>query len=144
MGRLASTDAFFSVKEVDLGIVADVGILARIGKVTGNASLLRDVVFTGRTFKSDEARQLGLVHRVFDSPESLKQGALALCKEIASKSPVAIRGIKFMLNQEMNGKSPQELQELVRILNGSLIQTDDIAKAGAAFFMKKKATFAKL
>lgn len=63
---------------------------------------------------------------------------------IAGKSPVTIRGIKFMLNYEMSGKSPKELQEMVRILNGSFLQTQDIGVAAMSFFTKKKPQFAKL
>ena len=142
--RFAAKNAFFSVKEVDLGIVADVGSLARIPKIVGNTSLLRELVYTGRTFKTEEAMQLGLISKVYDDQDAVKEGALGMAKEIASKSPVAIRGIKFMLNYEKSGKNTRELQEMVRILNGSLIQTEDIKRAGAAFFMKKKPSFSKL
>eukprot|EP00483_Globobulimina_turgida_P000946 UN00948 len=141
--RYASKDAFFSIKEIDIGVVADVGTLARMPKQIGNTSLLRELIYTGRIFKSAEALQLGLISRVFDTRDLLRNGALEMCKEIASKSPVAIRGIKFMFNYEMSGKSPRELQQMIKILNGSLLQTNDIAKAAMAFFNKKKPKFSK-
>ena len=142
--RYASADAFFSIKEVDSGIVADVGTLARIPKQIASASLLRELIFTGRTFKSEEAMKLGLISRVFETREALRNSALEVCNEIASKSPVAIRGIKYMLQYEMSGKSPRDLQRMVQILNGSLLQTEDIPKAGMAFFAKKQPSFSKL
>ena len=142
--RFASKDAFFSVKEVDIAIVADIGTLARLPKLIGNQSLLRELIYTGQTFKTDQAMQLGLISKVFPTRQLLRDNALKLCQNIASKSPVAIRGIKYMLNAAMTGKSPQELQELVRLLNGSLLQTDDVKKAGMAFFMKQKPKFGKL
>mmetsp|Transcript_39286 Transcript_39286/g.64270 ORF Transcript_39286/g.64270 Transcript_39286/m.64270 type:complete len:293 (-) Transcript_39286:120-998(-) len=142
--RYASSSAFFTVKEVDIGVVADIGTLARMPKQIGNQSLLRELVYTGKQFTATQAQQLGLVSCVFDGDEALRQGALQLCQEIASKSPVAIRGIKLMLNYEMSGKSPQDLQLMARVLNGSLAQTEDIGKAGMAFFQKKKPTFSKL
>eukprot|EP01083_Nonionella_stella_P207045 752526_1 len=52
--RYASKDAFFSIKEIDIGVVADVGTLSRMPKQIGNTSLLRELVYTGRQFKTNE------------------------------------------------------------------------------------------
>eukprot|EP01084_Bolivina_argentea_P146593 256627_1 len=142
--RYASKDAQFSIKEVDVAIIADLGTFARLPKIIGNTSLLRELAYTGRTFTSEEALQLGLINRIFEDSTALRDGALALCKQIASKSPVAVRGIKCMLNYEMSGKSPADLQLMAQIYNGSALQTDDITKAGMAFFTKQKAKFSKL
>ena len=62
--RYCTEDAWFTVKEVDIGLAADVGALQRLPKVVGNASLARELCFTGRKFDSKEALSFGLVSRV--------------------------------------------------------------------------------
>jgi len=68
--RYCSKDAYFSVKEVDVGLAADVGTLQRLPKVVGNQSLVRELVFTARKFLADEALSMGLVSRVLPDKES--------------------------------------------------------------------------
>ncbi|KAJ1927385.1 putative enoyl CoA hydratase [Tieghemiomyces parasiticus] len=96
--RYCSADAIFSVKEVDLGLAADVGTLQRLQKVVGSDSWVREVCFTARHFGSDEALMQGLVSRVFPNPQALTDAALELASSIAAKSPVAVMGTKHLLN----------------------------------------------
>ncbi|MDP2435285.1 MAG: enoyl-CoA hydratase-related protein, partial [archaeon] len=63
--RYATASSVFSVKEVAVGLAADVGTLQRLPKVVGNHSLLRELVLTGRDFGAAEAQELGMVSRVF-------------------------------------------------------------------------------
>jgi enoyl-CoA hydratase/carnithine racemase len=69
--RYCSQDATFSVKEVDLALAADVGTLQRLPKVVGNQSVVRDWCLTGRRFDANEARETGLVSKVFETREAL-------------------------------------------------------------------------
>lgn len=62
--RYCTDDAWFTVKEIDLGLAADVGALQRLPKIIGNQSLARELCFTGRKFDSKEALSCGLVSRV--------------------------------------------------------------------------------
>lgn len=71
--RYCSKDAFFSVKEVDLAITADLGTLQRLPSIVGYGNAL-ELALTGRTFSSSEAKELGLVSRVFGSREELDNG----------------------------------------------------------------------
>ncbi|KAI4228854.1 MAG: hypothetical protein LQ349_006484, partial [Xanthoria aureola] len=57
--RICTPSAKFAVKEVDLGLAADVGTLSRLGKVTGNASWVKDVCISAREFDAHEALQFG-------------------------------------------------------------------------------------
>lgn len=52
---------FCCFQEVDLGLMADVGTIQRLPKLIGNASLLRELVYTARKFTADEALKLGMV-----------------------------------------------------------------------------------
>ncbi|KXJ12590.1 Delta(3,5)-Delta(2,4)-dienoyl-CoA isomerase, mitochondrial [Exaiptasia diaphana] len=59
--RLCSADAWFQVKEVELGLAADVGTLQRLPKIIGNESLVRELCYTARRFLAHEAKDAGLV-----------------------------------------------------------------------------------
>lgn len=62
--RYCTDDAWFTVKEIDLGLAADVGALQRLGKIVGNHSLVRELCLTGRKFDGKEALSFGFVNRV--------------------------------------------------------------------------------
>lgn len=59
--RYCSADAWFSVKEIDIGLAADLGTLQRFPKIVGNDSLVRELVYTARKFSAEEANKLGLI-----------------------------------------------------------------------------------
>ncbi|KAL5634124.1 hypothetical protein ACGC1H_006076 [Rhizoctonia solani] len=86
--RYSSSSARFSIKEVDVGLAADIGTLSRLPKITGNESLLRELAFTAREFGPREAVQLGMVSRVVEGGrDDVLGAALELAKVIAAKSP---------------------------------------------------------
>lgn len=67
--RYCTKDAWFQVKEVSIGMAADVGTLQRLPKVIGSDSLVRELCYTGRKLLADEALSCGLVSKVFDDKE---------------------------------------------------------------------------
>ncbi|CAJ0577952.1 unnamed protein product, partial [Mesorhabditis spiculigera] len=135
--RLASKETQFSIKEVDVGIVADVGTLNRIGKVCGNDSWLRDLAFTGRNFGAEEAQRNLLMSGVYGSREETLEQALKLAKTIAEKSPVAVQGTKINLNYSREHTTADSL-EYVATWNQSQLFTDDVAKSAMAILTKSK------
>merc|ERR1712156_522320 len=88
--RIASAGAKFTIKEVDIGLAADIGTLQRFQKVVGNDSWSRELSYTARFFLADEALQQGFLSKVSPTPEQCLADAIALATEIASKSPVAV------------------------------------------------------
>ena len=68
--RLASSDAWFSVKEVDIGLAADVGTLQRLPRVVGNGSIVRELALTGRRWPAEEAAGHGFLSRVLKGPSN--------------------------------------------------------------------------
>ncbi|XP_039559710.1 delta(3,5)-Delta(2,4)-dienoyl-CoA isomerase, mitochondrial-like [Passer montanus] len=62
--RFCSQDASFQVKEVDMGLAADVGTLQRLPKIVGSQSLVNELAFTARVMRAPEALSCGLVSRV--------------------------------------------------------------------------------
>lgn len=67
--RYCTKDAWFSVREVALGLAADVGVLQRLPKVIGSDSLARELCYTGRKLSADEALKCGLVSNVYEDKE---------------------------------------------------------------------------
>ncbi len=94
--RYCSADAWFSIKEIDIGMTADVGTLQRLPKLIGEG-MARELAYTARKVDAAEAKEIGLVNRVFESPLALRAGVRAIAAEIASKAPLAIRGVKEMI-----------------------------------------------
>ncbi|CAD5117355.1 DgyrCDS6135 [Dimorphilus gyrociliatus] len=89
--RYCTQDAFFEIKEVKVGLAADIGTLQRLPKVIGNNSLVRELVYSGRQMHSDEALQAGLVNKVFPTKEAMMKGALEMATQISELSPIAVQ-----------------------------------------------------
>ena len=96
--RVCSKDTKFSVKEVEIGLAADIGTLSRLPKVVGNYSWVKDVCMSAREFGPREAEKVGFVSSVFDNKKEAVSEALNWARLIASKSPVAVQGTKNILN----------------------------------------------
>lgn len=96
--RYCSSDVRFAVKEVDIGLAADVGTLTRLPKANVPMSWIKEVSLTAREFGAEEALRVGLVSGVFGTREEAVEGALALARKIAEKSPVAVQATKEVLN----------------------------------------------
>ena len=96
--RFCSRDVRFAVKEVDIGLAADVGTLTRLPKANLPMSWVKEVSLTAREFGAEEALRVGLVSGVFDSQEQTLEKALDLARSIGSKSPIAVQATKEILN----------------------------------------------
>jgi enoyl-CoA hydratase len=95
--RYATTDAFFCIQEINIGMTADVGTFPRLCKLIPEG-WVRELAYTGRRLPAAKALAIGLVNELFDSPEALVAHALATGREIAEKSPLAVAGSKVMIN----------------------------------------------
>ncbi len=95
--RYVAADAKLSILEIKWGLVPDMaGLVTTRGRV--RPDVLAELTYTGRIVSGEEAVRLGLATRV--SPEPV-QDALALAREIAGKSPHAIRAAKRLLRQAL-------------------------------------------
>ncbi|XP_013871376.1 delta(3,5)-Delta(2,4)-dienoyl-CoA isomerase, mitochondrial [Austrofundulus limnaeus] len=144
--RLCSQDAWFQVKEVDIGLAADVGTLQRLPKVIGSRSLVNELALTARKMYADEAKSSGLVSRVFADQEALMAGALEVAGEIAARSPVAVQGTKLNLIYSRDHSVAEGLHYMAA-WNMSMLQTQDVMKSAQAAMEKKSpktVTFSKL
>ena len=83
--RLSTTNTKFSVKEVDIGLAADVGTLSRLPHAVGNQSWVKEVTLTARIFGSEEALRVGLVSGVYaDKAEAVSEVSTVFCLPIRS------------------------------------------------------------
>lgn len=67
--RYASSDAYFQIKEVDIGLAADIGTLQRFPKIVGSDSLVRELVYTARKYPAAEALESGFISCILDNEE---------------------------------------------------------------------------
>jgi enoyl-CoA hydratase/carnithine racemase len=92
--RLLSPDARMSIMEIKWGLVPDMAGTPILASLVRD-DILRELTFTGRIFSAEEAQSYGLATRICDDPRAV---ALEMAREIAGKSPDAIRAAKRMLN----------------------------------------------
>lgn len=135
--RFCTEDAYFSIKEIDIGLAADVGILQRLPKAVGNDSLLREYIYSCEKIDSKNAKEIGIVSRIFDSKESMMDAAKRLADVIASKSPVAVQGTKIALNYSRD-HSVKEGLEFMTYWNMTMLQSEDVLKAAEATITRSK------
>jgi len=141
--RYCSKDSIFSIKEVQLGLAADVGTLQRLPKIIGNHSLARELAYTGRNFNAEEALQLGLVSKILEDKGTVLAEALRIADDIASQSPVAIYGTKVSLLYSQD-HSVRDGLEYIATWNGAALQTEDIPEVMEAKRQQRKPIFSKL
>ena len=94
--RYATKDARFSVKEVDLGIVADLGTLQRLPRII-SPGMAAELAFTARLFDGKEALRIGLVNDALGNVAQLRYRTDQIAAAIAAKPPRVIAGIKRTL-----------------------------------------------
>jgi len=141
--RYASQDAFFCVKEVDVGLAADLGTLQRFPRIVGNDSVVRELCYTARNFTADEAKSIGLLGRVLPDRDTLIDAAVAMAETIASKSPIAVQGTKRNLVYSRDRSVAEGLEYMIT-WNTAMLQSEDLMKAASAQMQKEKPVFSKL
>jgi enoyl-CoA hydratase len=109
--RYASSDAFFCIQEINIGMVADVGTLQRLPKLIP-LGVVKELAYTGRRMDARKALGWGLVNEVFDSHEATLEAALQCAREIAAKPPVAIWGTKQVIHYARDHSVDDSLKQM--------------------------------
>jgi enoyl-CoA hydratase len=120
-------------------MAADVGTLQRLPKIIPD-SKMREMAYTGRRMYADEAKETGLVSDTYKSHEEMLEAANNLAKEIASKSPVAIYGLKAVMNYSRD-HSVSESLEYNALWSGAMLSQKDMTEAMTANIEKRDALF---
>ena len=138
--RICSENAMFGQPEVGLGITPGFGGTQRLARLIG-AGMAKQLIYTARNIKADEALRIGLVNAVYPQ-EELMAAAEKMASQIAANAPIAVRACKKAINDGLQ----TDIDEAIVIeekLFGSCFETED-QKEGMANFLRKKDDPAKV
>ncbi len=121
--RYCTADAYFTIKETELGMTADVGTLQRLPKLMPEG-VVRELAYTGRKFGAEEAHRLGFVNTVYESQEAMLEGVMAIAAQIAANSPLAVTGCKEMINFSRDHSVEDSLKYMATWQSGMFRPTD--------------------
>lgn len=137
--RYCTEDAFFTIKETQLGMTADLGTLQRFPKLVPEG-IARELAYTGRKFSAQEAKDMGFVNQVFETQEALLEGVMTVAKQIAEQSPMAVAGCKEMINFSRDHSIADSLKYMATWQSG-MFRPNDMMKSFAASAQKTTADF---
>lgn len=140
--RYCTADAFFTIKETELGITADLGSLQRLPKWI-SPGLVRELAYTARNLPATEAKESGLVNRVFADQADLLAGVMEIATQIAAHSPLAVAGSKAMLNYARDHSVADSLQYMATWQAG-MFQATDLMESVQAKQAKRASAYAPL
>ena len=140
--RFASNDAFFCIQEINIGMAADVGTLQRLPKIIPD-SKMREMAYTGRRMLAEEAKDSGLVGEIYKTHDEMLDAVHKLAAEIASKSPVAIYGLKAVMNYSRDHNVSDSL-DFNALWSGAMLSQTDMTEAMTAQLEKRDASFDKM
>ena len=140
--RVCSADAFFTVQEIHIGMMADLGVLQRLAKIVPQG-VARQMAYTGERVDAKRALETGLVNAVLADHGAVLEHALALARQIAAKSPLAVAGSKMALNLARDHGTASALQQMT-LLQSAIFDTTEMAEAIAAWKDKREGEFAPL
>ncbi len=140
--RLATKDAFFSIRETKIGMVADVGTFPRIVKLLPEG-IVKELAFTGRNFSAHEAKEYGFINKLYDGHEALIEGALEMAKEIGSNSPAAVFGCKKVIEFSRDHTIEEGL-EWINMWNASMLSQAELMEGFRSYKDKTEGKFAEL
>ena len=137
--RYATSDAFFCIQEINIGMVADVGTLQRLPKLVP-LGVVKELAYTGRRLPAQKALAYGLVNEVFETQDAMVAAALQCAREIAAKPPVAIWGTKQVIHFARDHSVDDSLKQMGWI-QGAIWSNAHVGEAVAAMKEKRPGSF---
>lgn len=135
---IASETAQFGQPEINLGVIPGAGGTQRLTRIVGKYKAM-ELILTGRPFTANEAHQLGLVNKVAPVELFLEE-AKAMAKEIAKKSPIAVKLAKESIMKTFETTLNEGLQ-FERKNFYMLFSSEDQKEGMKAFMEKRQASF---
>ena len=133
--RICSENAVFGQPEVGLGITPGFGGTQRLARIIG-IGMAKQLIFTARNIKADDALRLGLVNAVYTSEELMAQ-AKKMAATIAANAPIAVRAAKKAINDGLQVDIDKAIV-IEEKLFGSCFETHDQKEGMGAFMEKRK------
>jgi enoyl-CoA hydratase len=137
--RYASTDAMFSVREVRVAMVADLGSLQRLPAIISDGHL-RELALSGKDIDAARAARIGLVNDVLETPAEALAAAREFAGQVAANPPLVVQGIKQVLDVERSARVAAGLK-LMAAWNAAFLPSQDLGEAMAAFVERRDPKF---
>jgi enoyl-CoA hydratase len=137
--RVASADAKFSVREVKVAIVADIGSLQRLSGIIGEGHL-RELAYTGKDIDAARAEKIGLVNDVYPDQDAVLEAARTLAADIAKNPPLVVQGVKDVLDHDRAPRVAEGLR-YVSAWNAAFLPSKDLGEAVQAFLARRDPEF---
>lgn len=134
--RVAHPSTQFSMREAHWGLIPDMTGTLMLSRLVRD-DVVKDLVFSARIISGAEAHELGVVTRISDTPFEV---AMQIAREIAGRSPDAVRGAKTLINRLSNAGAAEHFAEERRIIH-SLIGRPNQVEAVTSNFEKRQANF---
>lgn len=133
--RICSENAVFGQPEAGLGITPGFGGTQRLARVIGSLTKAKEILFTCRNIKAEEAKEIGLVSAVYPI-ETLMEEAQKMAKRIAMQAPIAIRNIKKAVNDGLELPIDEAIDVEVALFSECFASEDQ--KEGMRAFVEKR------
>ena len=133
--RICSDNAVFGQPETGLGITPGFGGTQRLARLVGTG-MAKQLIYTAKNIKADEALRIGLVNAVY-TQEELLETAKKMAKGIAKNAPIAVRACKKAINDGLDVKMDDAIV-IEEKLFGSCFETHDQIEGMNAFLEKRK------
>ncbi|MCD8382204.1 MAG: enoyl-CoA hydratase-related protein [Clostridiales bacterium] len=133
--RICSDNAVFGQPEVGLGITPGFGGTQRLARLVG-PGMAKQLIYTARNIKADEALRIGLVNAVYPQ-EELMPAALKMAAGIAKNAPIAVRACKKAINEGLE-RGMDDALVLEEGLFGSCFETHDQVEGMGCFMSREK------
>lgn len=133
--RICSANAMFGQPEVGLGITPGFGGTQRLARTVG-VGIAKQLIYSARNIKAEEAYRIGLVNAVHETQEDLMAAAKKLAQTIAANAPIAVRNCKKAINDGLQVNIDEGLV-IEEKLFGDCFETED-QKAGMGNFLAPK------
>jgi enoyl-CoA hydratase len=136
--RFASTDATFSVPAALRGIAYAPSGLKQLVDVVG-PSVAKDIMFSGRRLKADEALRVGLINRMVEA-EDLERVTIEYAETLAANAPLSIKASKYFINQ-LGLEEAQRDEARMDAMQREAEDSEDFKEATRSFIEKRKPVF---
>jgi enoyl-CoA hydratase len=137
--RLCTEDAIFCLKEANIGIVADMGVLQRLPMIVGQG-FAREMAYTATNYTARDVERIGLINHVFADQAGLMNAAQKLADQIAANAPLGIKCTKEVLNFSRY-VNVYEGMALAIQKNATLLMSEDLKEAMMSFLERRPADF---
>ncbi len=138
--RYCTEDAFFSIEETKLGMTADLGTMQRLPYLIPQG-LMRELAYTGRRMYAEEAKEFGLVNKVYTDQQAMIDGVMEIAGQIAARSPLAVTGAIEMINYSRDHNMADSLNAMSLWQSGMYQPQVDMMETFAAKMEKREPRF---